>query len=397
VNPRHEKPKVVPFERGRRGLDPVRVREFAVTARRLQREREESAGVVDKLLRETPRAEWPRLVEHPALRNSGALERLSVRITECVDRDPHEAVDLSALATTIAETLRAGDYPPVVHAQIRANAWKDRAHTLQFLGRYSEATQAIERGESILAPFATAAHDRAILLFVKALILQRLEEFDDSAEILDRCRAVFFDHGDTKRYLSCGVLRANLLYRMERYAEARESYAMLLDVADAETRARLQNNLALCAIQLGDLASADAHVQEASRGFRDVDRDVEGIRVEAIAGRLLLARGFGVKSMEMLAAARAQFREYNMIEESGLCALGMAEALLTLGRNDDAEAIAASVAEEFESAQLNHRSIDAVRRLRDEIEAKQATVQRIQAICAYVEALRIDPTRQLTM
>src|SRR5207253_980618 len=149
-----------------------------------------------------------------------------------------------------------------------------------------DAMEAIERGESILAPFATAAHDRAILLFVKALILQRLEDFDESAELLDRCRAVFFDHGDTKRYLSCGVLRANLLYRMERYTEARESYAMLLEVADPETSARLQNNLALCAIQLGDLAGADVHIEEASRGFREVGRDVEGIRVEAIAGKL---------------------------------------------------------------------------------------------------------------
>ena len=394
---KHDDPKVVPFERGRRGADPARVREFAVTARRLQREREEAAGVVDRLLRETPRAEWPRLVERAALRNSGALERLSERITECVDRDPQEALELSALATTIAETLRFGDYPPVVHAQIRANAWKDRAHTLQYLGRYGEAMQAIERGESILAPFATAAHDRAILLFVKALILQRLDDFDASAEMLDRCRAVFFDHGDTKRYLSCGVLRGNLLYRMERYAEARESYAMLLDVADPETRARLQNNLALCAIELGDLAGADVHIQEASRGFREVDRDVEGIRVEAVAGRLLLARGFAVKSMEVLTVARAQFREYGLIEESGLCALGMAEALLALGRHDDAEAITASVAREFEAAKLNHRSIEAVERLRGEIEAKLATVQRVQAISAFVEALRSDPTRPLTM
>jgi tetratricopeptide (TPR) repeat protein len=397
VNPGHERPKVVPFERARRGLDPARVREFAMTARKLQREREESAGVVDRLLRDTPRADWPRLAEHPALCNSGALERLSFRITECVDRDPHEALDLSALSTTIAETLRAGDYPPVVHAQIRANAWKDRGHTLQFLGRYAEAMLAVDRGESILAPFATAAHDRAILLFVKALVLQRLEDFAQSAELLDCCRVVFFDHGDTKRYLSCGVLRANLLHRMERYSEARESYAMLLDVADAETRARLQNNLALCAIQVGDLASADLHIEEASRGFREVGRDVEGIRVEAVAGRLLLARGFAVKSMEMLAVARIQFREHGMIEESGLCALAVAEALLALGRFDDAEVIVASVAQEFESARLNHRSIEAVLRLRDEIEAKEATVQSVQTICAYVEALRVDPTRDLPM
>jgi hypothetical protein len=35
--------KLVPFDRRRRTADPARVREFAVTARRLQKEREDSA------------------------------------------------------------------------------------------------------------------------------------------------------------------------------------------------------------------------------------------------------------------------------------------------------------------------------------------------------------------
>ena len=397
MNPGREKPKVVPFERGRRGLDPARVREFAVTARRLQREREESAGVVDRLLRETPRTDWPRLVEHPALRNSGALERLSVRITELVERDPTQALSLTALATVIAETLPSVDYPPVVLAQIRANAWKDRADALQFLGHYPDAMQAIARGESILAPFATAAHDRAILALVKATVLQRLGDFDASAVLLNECRVIFFDYGDTKRYLSCGLLRGNLLYRMARFDDARVEYATLLPSSDPETYARLQNNLALCAIQRGDLAAADGHIAEASRAFRELGHDVEGIRVEATSARLLLARGFAARAIDFLGAARDQFRDHGMIEESGLCALGVAEAMLALGRHDEASAIAEAVANEYEAAGLNHRSVEAVLQLRDEIETKQATAGTVQSVCAFVEGLRLDPTRDLAM
>ena len=51
---------VVSFSRGERKPDPARIAEFSATARKLLRER--SAGdVVTRLLRETPRDEWPRL------------------------------------------------------------------------------------------------------------------------------------------------------------------------------------------------------------------------------------------------------------------------------------------------------------------------------------------------
>jgi hypothetical protein len=38
-----------------------------------------------------------------------------------------------------------------------------------------------------------------------------------------------------------------------------------------------------------------------------------------------------------------------------------------------------------------------VLQLRDEIEAKHATARSVQSVCAIVESLRIDPTRELTM
>jgi len=38
-----------------------------------------------------------------------------------------------------------------------------------------------------------------------------------------------------------------------------------------------------------------------------------------------------------------------------------------------------------------------VLQLRDETEAKHATARSVQPVCAIVESLRIDPTRELTM
>ena len=77
--------KVVTFERARRRPDPARVQEFAETARRLQRERLESADVVTRVLRETPQEEWPRLATRPELRNSvTALRQLGATVTTVV-------------------------------------------------------------------------------------------------------------------------------------------------------------------------------------------------------------------------------------------------------------------------------------------------------------------------
>src|SRR3982750_1754505 len=58
-----KKMNVASFERSKRTPDPARVAEFSATARKLLRERG-SGDVIARLLRETPRAEWPRIAEN---------------------------------------------------------------------------------------------------------------------------------------------------------------------------------------------------------------------------------------------------------------------------------------------------------------------------------------------
>src|SRR5204862_155082 len=113
----------------------------------LQQERETAAGVVTRLLSETPYSEWPKLAGREELRNSGALEKLGQESTSRLHRSPLEALAIADLETNIADALPAETYPRIVMAQLRATSWKDRGQALWYLARYEEALDALDHAE----------------------------------------------------------------------------------------------------------------------------------------------------------------------------------------------------------------------------------------------------------
>src|SRR5258706_7626187 len=286
--------KVKPMD-GRPRPDPARVKEFADTARRLQRERSGAGEVVSRVLDSTPREEWPSLAERTELRNSGALEQLAARFSAVCEKDRKEALAVSALATAIAETLPPDAYPGVTLAQLRAQAWKDRAHTLSYLARYDEAFQAIEMAERALAPYPAAAYDRAVVGLVKAGTLQHVERYEESRALLAECRGVFGEHGDTTRYLYCGITEVALLYREAKHQEARDLgnrlLASAIDTGDVESAARLHHNVGCCDVQLGNLADGNRHLATARAIFVDLGKPNEAARGERAFGSLLVMIG----------------------------------------------------------------------------------------------------------
>ena len=395
-----EQRKVVAFDRGRRRPDPARVNEFAATARRLQREREEAGDVITRLLRETPRSEWPRLAENDALRNSGALDRLSREIVRRESIEPQEALALANLATTLAETLPTDGYPAVVVAQLRAHAWKDRAQVLSYLGRYDESLTAFDRAEDQLAAFGTVAHDRAIIWLARAITLQRLRRFDESVALLNDARNVFLDHGDFRLQLQCGMVEANLLYRQYRYAEAQDLFAALLEPAralgDSESEARLHNNLGCCAVQINDFTRADAHFSEAVARFRDLGKELEAIRSEMQAGRLLLGKGEEDAALPRLQRARSLFLFKGLVEEAGLCGLEIATILIAQDRATEARILAQEIVAQFVEARFDARVMTALAYLREAAEAERLSSEAVRHVHDYLQTWRDDPAREFT-
>jgi tetratricopeptide (TPR) repeat protein len=389
--------KLIPFDRRRRTPDPARIREFAKTARLLQKEREESAEVVERFLRDTPRADWSRLAEDAALRNSGVLDRLSREVQRRLDRDPQEALALSNLATAIAETLAAGAYPPVVLAQIQAQAWKDRGQALAYVARYDEALHALDRAEAILEPFGTLSHDQATVRFTRATALQEVERFDESLTLLTRCQSVFHDHGDARLELFCGITHGMLLHRLKRFGEAREVYEALLPAAessDAGTRACLHNNLGSSLVELREFEAANVHISQAFAILTELGRTIDAARTELAHGRLLVRKGDLDRGLAVLCEVRAKFLRHALVEEAGLCGLEIADTLLQRNDPEAAEALAREIVHEFTEAELNARAITALGYLTEAIAARTASSATIEKVRKYIRVLRKDPQRE---
>ena len=390
----NDRRNLIPFDR-KWQIDPAWVAEFGATARRLQRERETSLDVVASALRETPRHRWTELATRDEFRTNGVLERLGQEVDQRLDSDPREALALAELATEIADTLEPDSYPPVVLVQNRAAAWKDRGQALCYLGRYDEALAAIDHAEQLLVAFGTLAHDRAIVRFVRATMLQHMRRFDEAQSLLDECSRVFHDHSDFRRHAKCQIATANLLIRRGDHWGAREVLTPLAGSGDATLLPLVQMGLGWCAIHLREPDEALVHFISAARGYQSLGRELEAVRASYGAGTARLRLGDLDGSFTELQPVRARFLLRGLVEEAGLAGLEMVEVHMLLGRVDAARELSASIVREFAERQLNRRAVAALAYLNDAIAASSATAETVRTIHSYIDGLRTDPTREL--
>jgi tetratricopeptide (TPR) repeat protein len=393
---RDETTKVLPFGRSRRFPDPARVAEFGATARRLVQEKVDSADVVTRVLRETPRDRWMTLAHRPEFLTSGALDTLA-KVAAELERDPQESLAATALATTIAEALSSESYPEVVVAQHRGQAWKDRARAFCYVARYDEAIAALDRADASLEGHGTLAHDRAINDFIRSIVLSHLRRFDEAQAVLESCRAVFNDHGDVHLYRKCTVAAGNLLVRRGDYRAAREVLRELLQDGDAEATARARFALGWCAIHLGLPGEALEHFTDAARRQQGLASQLEVVRATYGAGCALLRLGRLDDAIDQLAFARAHFLEHAFVEEAGLSGLEIVEARMLRDEFDAARTLAATIVREFTEGALNRRAVAALAYLNDAIAASNATPEIVRSVHAYITELQVDPTREFVL
>jgi len=382
---------VLPFDAARRRAG---AREFAAAAARIERERESAADIVDRELRQIPIEKWPSLAESPALRNNAALEQMSEEVRKRIERKPVEALAIANVAASIAESLSVNAYPPAVMSQIRSTALRDRANALRYLGRLDEAFDAIETAEARLGEFAGAAHDRAIVWFVKSMILGQMDHFEEAERVVTAASVVFADVNDLTRFFQAGLVYGNLLGRQKRYEEAQRVFLDLMTVAkstsDIETEARLCNNLGHCAIYLDDYAGANVHFSESIARFTDLGLRAEVPRTNLGAALVLIGKGQVESGLHRLEEARRAFIALGMMGEAGLCALRIIEVLIDRGDTVKARALTGTVIGEFEAAGLDTRAVQAVAGLQSSIDADGATGEAVRTVHEFVQRLATD-------
>ncbi|HEX6099386.1 MAG TPA: tetratricopeptide repeat protein [Thermoanaerobaculia bacterium] len=383
------------FRRSR--IDPGRLREFAETGRQLQRERAAAADLVERLLKETPREEWPALAERGDLQTCGALEKLGNTVAQTVNRDPRQALAVAELAVSVAEAIPLTNYPEVVIAQLRAHAWKDVGQALGHAARYPEALEAFDRAESNIVSFGALGHDLAIVHFARASTLQEMGRYEESMALLAQCTEVFREHDDTRRLVLCAIAEGVLLHRLRKYREAREAYLLLLaetrDSIDRESLACLHLAIGHCSVDLADYPAADVHLSRAAELFDEIGQPLRSARAEIGRGRLLIRKGAIDRGITHLRTIRKKFLRHSMTEEAGICALEMIEGMLLRGDTADAEALARQVIAEFSAAALNTRAITALGYLQEAITSRRATTSMVSGVREYIVSLQTSPER----
>lgn len=176
------------------------------------------------------------------------LLRLGNLVAQELGRDPQRALEIAERAVSITETMPHDAYPAAVVAQLSAYAWKDLGQSLQHLDRLADALTALDRAELAIAGHHALVHDRAVVRFTRATVLQEVHRYDESSATLAECREVFRERGDQKRLLLCSIAEAVLLHRLQRYREAREAYLLLLagNGLEADATASLLHLIRAC-------------------------------------------------------------------------------------------------------------------------------------------------------
>jgi len=378
-----------PSDRTRRRVDPSRLAEFTATARRLQEERATSAEIVERLLNETPRADWLTLADRSEMHTNGVLESLA-QLADTLEHDPREALVIAELATHVADAIPDDAYPRVMLAQMRAHAWKERGRALCYLGRHEESIDALEVAVQKLTPFIVLAHDLAVVNFVRAVVLQHLRRFEDAQMLLTDCRAVFREHGDWHLYGKCTLAVGNLLVRCGDYRGARDVLSPFLRRANTDAQAIARMALGWCEIQVGDPAKALSHFTLALEAHRQMRLPLEVVRATYGTGAALLRLGRMDEAAVALVTAREQFLARGLVEEAGLCGLELVELHLVRGAMAEAQVLAGRIVQEFAKTTLSRRAISAIASLNDAIAASNATVQSVRSVHGFVSSLRTD-------
>ena len=371
--------------------------EFASVGVRFEREREAAEHSVERLLHNTPVAEWGRLAANPELRTNGALERLGNLFASALTKNPSHAKAIAELAVAVAEGLPPDAYPVLVIAQLRAHAWKDLGKALRFLGKNSEALTVFATAEQRLSKHLTLTHDVAIVRFNLAMSLQEVDRFDESLALLVESKRVFWDHADKRNTLLCGFAEGVLLQRLRRYREVRETYLLLLASTrniDTETLAAIHHAIGFCSVDLGDFADAEANLDHAISLYQQNGQPMQILKVELGRGRLFIRSGQPASGITHLRPVRREFLRHGLHEEAGLCGLEIVEALLLLGRASAAETLARKIVQEFMLARLNSRAIAALGYLSETIAARKAAPSLAVHVREYILSLRTKPERE---
>jgi len=370
--------------------------DVAAFAERARSEEQEAVTLCDSILTGPP-AWWPqRLRQSSRGYTGGMVTQLLERTREINHKTPANALQLTALAIEVANALDVAEYPCDYVIKLRAQAYREHAYVLSFIGRYPEALEFTDCSKRLFDQVPLPEYDLARLALVKASILRAIDRTEEALSLIRGAGDVFLRFGDQSRHLVARQFEASTLYRQGQVEGALTIWKNVETAnlaIDEHESVRLAHNIALCYSDLGRPEDAIQYIQRCVAEFEMLGIETERTRSRWLLGHALAACGRYQDAIPIFRQTWREFEQLDIIAESGLVALELAEALLVVGQSDEVPSICRDVIGQFTRAGMASRALTALSFLREAIAMGQASPSLVNHVTAFLRKLPAEQPR----
>jgi len=375
--------------RGRDAQPPLQMREVATLSSRLAAEDREAGELLDSLAN-TPAAWWrTAILKSPVGHTAGLVRQLLTRMRPEVRRSPLRALELTSLAVDIANDISLIDYPSDFVISLRADAWRDQAFVLQFLGRFREAVAALGEAERLQRETAIPEYGLARILLVRANILTCTDKQQEAIDCAGEAAKIFLDFGDRPKYAAARITQAGMLHEYGAVREALEIWEAVKNEEglDELNRVMVIYNLGLGYGEVGETAKAAEHITLSIAEFELLGMITEAARARWALAKTLVSAGRFTAAVALFERAWKDFEVLEMEGDAALVALELAEILLVIGEAERVPQICRTLLDRFTRAGMASRAITALAYLREVVALGKAQAPVIRQVREFLRDL----------
>lgn len=370
--------------------------DVAKFAERARDEEQAAIALCDEILT-GPAAWWQqRLRQSGRAYTGGVVKQLLDRMRPMLGSSPANALQVTALAIEVSNALDIAEYPCDYVIKLRAQAYRDHAYVLSFMGRYPEALENADRSKRLFDQVPLPEYDLARLALVKASILRWIDRIDEAVALIRNAGDTFLRFGDRSRYVVARQTEASTLYVRGSIEEALGIWKEVETAGlspDEHTSVRLAHNIALCYSDLGRPQEAIPYIQRCVVEYEMLGVEAERTRSRWLLGHALVACTRYTDAVPILRQTWREFEQLDLIGDAGLVALELAETLLLLGNSEEVPAICRDVIGQFTRAGMASRALTALSFLREAVAMGQASPSLVQHVSNFLRQLPAEQPR----
>jgi tetratricopeptide (TPR) repeat protein len=338
-----------------------------------------------------------RLQEHPEWRHAGVVRKLIAASDHAIDTMPPDAVEITAMATHIADHLEPSSYPSDMVQRLRGAAWRDHAYALYYTGAFSKAEAAIAIAERNFSLCVVNEYELGRLGIVRALVLRAFERFDEAASAASASTEAFSRFEDAHRVVSSRLAEASLhvsrgdFQRAERILLNAEREISATPYAD--THARVLGSLGYCSRKLGNVDEAIAYYEASAALSSDLGIVTEAARIRWSVAATLADAGRLSEALERMSTVLPEFERLGMSSEAAVMSLDIAELLTVEERYDEVQLVCRSAMEIFKRAGTTYtsRALTALAFMREAAAYRTVTPAQVRTVREYIRRLPAEP------